>query len=367
MIATRKASHEVIQWAAAEVPHLVSGSADLEPSTLTLIKDGGSVQRDDYSGRNVHYGVREHGMGAIVNGLCLHGLKAFGSTFFNFSDYMKGAMRLASIMHLPAIFVFTHDSIGLGEDGPTHQPVEQLAHLRATPNHYVVRPAGANETALGWRFAIEQTETPGVARLQPPGPAGLEPGRCAGRRDPPRRLRAARVLQGPRARPDPDRQRLGGAPLHRRGRPARGGRSRHARGVDAVHGSLPGAGRRVPRQRAAALRARACVGRGGGNAGLGPLDHRGRRPDRHAQLRGLRPAARAVRALRLHPREHRRDGQASRSRRRERGRDPASDGERAAGGADRRRHQRLAGPDPARPDRVGRAPGGSWRRTRCAA
>ena len=160
MIATRKASMEVIQWAAAEVPHLVSGSADLEPSTLTLIKDGGSVQRDDYSGRNVHYGVREHGMGAIVNGLCLHGLKAFGSTFFNFSDYMKGAMRLASIMHLPAIFVFTHDSIGLGEDGPTHQPVEQLAHLRAVPNHYVVRPAGANETALGWRFAIEQTGTP---------------------------------------------------------------------------------------------------------------------------------------------------------------------------------------------------------------
>ena len=160
MIATRKASMEVIQWAAAEVPHLVSGSADLEPSTLTLIKDGGSVQKDDYSGRNVHYGVREHGMGAIVNGLCLHGLKAFGSTFFNFSDYMKGAMRLASIMHLPAIFVFTHDSIGLGEDGPTHQPVEQLAHLRATPNHYVVRPAGANETALGWRFAIEQTSTP---------------------------------------------------------------------------------------------------------------------------------------------------------------------------------------------------------------
>jgi transketolase len=159
-VATRKASQKVIQWAAAQVPHLVSGSADLEPSTLTLIDDGGSVVKGSYKGRNVHYGVREHGMGAIVNGLCLHGLKAFGSTFFNFSDYMKGAIRLGAIMDLPAIYVFTHDSIGLGEDGPTHQPIEQLAHLRATPNLYMVRPAGANETALAWRFALEQTTAP---------------------------------------------------------------------------------------------------------------------------------------------------------------------------------------------------------------
>jgi transketolase len=159
-IATRKASQTVIQWAAAQVPHLVSGSADLEPSTLTLIDDGGSVSRENYAGRNVHYGVREHGMAAIVNGLCLHGFKAFGSTFFTFSDYMKGAIRLSAIQHLPAIHVFTHDSIGLGEDGPTHQPIEQLAHLRAVPNLYMVRPAGANETALAWRFAIEQTTTP---------------------------------------------------------------------------------------------------------------------------------------------------------------------------------------------------------------
>jgi transketolase len=160
MIATRKASQKVIQWVAAGVPQLVSGSADLEPSTLTEIDDGGSVERGDYSGRNVHYGVREHGMGAIVNGLNLHGLKAFGSTFFNFLDYMKAAVRLAALMRLPSIFVFTHDSIGLGEDGPTHQPIEQLATLRATPNTYAVRPAGGNETALAWRFAIEQTDTP---------------------------------------------------------------------------------------------------------------------------------------------------------------------------------------------------------------
>jgi transketolase len=160
MIATRKASGKVIQWAAAGVPQLVSGSADLEPSTLTLIEDGGSVERGDYAGRNVHYGVREHAMGAVVNGLNLHGLRAFGSTFFNFLDYMKPAVRLAALMRLPSIFVYTHDSIGLGEDGPTHQPIEQLAILRATPNTYAVRPAGGNETALAWRFAIGQAETP---------------------------------------------------------------------------------------------------------------------------------------------------------------------------------------------------------------
>ncbi len=169
MVATRKASQSVIQWAAERVPQLVSGSADLEPSTLTLIDGGGAVEKGDYSGRNVHFGVREHGMGAIVNGLCLHGLKAFGSTFFTFSDYMKGAIRLAALMHLPAIHVFTHDSIGLGEDGPTHQPIEQLAHLRAVPNLYMVRPAGANETALAWRFAIEQTAAPVALALSRQG------------------------------------------------------------------------------------------------------------------------------------------------------------------------------------------------------
>ena len=159
-VATRKASSQVIQWAAGKVPQLISGSADLEPSTLTEIEDGGSVTRDDYSGRNVHYGVREHGMGAIVNGLVLHGFRAFGSTFFNFLDYMKASVRLASIMHIPTVHVYTHDSIGLGEDGPTHQPVEQLATLRAQPNIYCVRPADANETARAWKFALTQTETP---------------------------------------------------------------------------------------------------------------------------------------------------------------------------------------------------------------
>ena len=159
-IATRKASEQVIQWAAGAIPNLVSGSADLEPSTNTEIEDGGSVTRDDYSGRNVHYGVREHAMAAIVNGLTLHGLRAFGSTFFNFLDYNKPSVRLAALMHLSVIQVYTHDSIGLGEDGPTHQPIEQLTHLRATPNVNAVRPADANETALAWKFALEQTDGP---------------------------------------------------------------------------------------------------------------------------------------------------------------------------------------------------------------
>ena len=175
-VATRKASGQVIQWAAKQVPTLVSGSADLEPSTLTLVEEGGSVAPGDFTGRNVHYGVREHAMGAIVNGLVLHGLRAFGSTFFNFLDYMKPAVRLASLMEIPSIFVFTHDSIGLGEDGPTHQPVEQLATLRAQPNMYCVRPADANETALAWRFAIGQQDAPTALVLSRQGLPIWNPG-----------------------------------------------------------------------------------------------------------------------------------------------------------------------------------------------
>ena len=168
-LATRKASSKVIQWAAAKVPELVGGSADLAPSTLTLIDGGGDVRKGSYEGRNLHFGIREHGMGAIVNGLTLHGLRAYGATFLIFSDYMKGAIRLAALMELPSIFVFTHDSIGLGEDGPTHQPIEQLAGLRAIPNMRVVRPAGANETALAWHFALERTGGPTAMALSRQG------------------------------------------------------------------------------------------------------------------------------------------------------------------------------------------------------
>jgi len=160
MTATRKSSNEVLQWAAAQVPELVGGSADLAPSTLTLIDGAGNVEAGQYDGRNMHFGIREHAMGAVVNGLTLHYLRGYGSTFFTFSDYMRGSIRLAALMKLPSIFVFTHDSIGLGEDGPTHQPIEQLAGLRAMPVLRVVRPAGANETALGWHYAIKASDHP---------------------------------------------------------------------------------------------------------------------------------------------------------------------------------------------------------------
>jgi transketolase len=169
MIATRKASNEVIQWAAANVPELIGGSADLAPSTLTLINGAGGVEAGTYGGRNLHFGIREHGMGAIVNGLTLQGFRAYGATFLIFSDYMKGAIRLAALMRIPSIFVYTHDSIGLGEDGPTHQPIEQLATLRATPNLDVVRPAGFNETALAWRHALRQTDRPTALALSRQG------------------------------------------------------------------------------------------------------------------------------------------------------------------------------------------------------
>ncbi len=159
-IATRKASEKSIQWAAARVPYLIGGSADLATSNNTDIADGGDVQNGAYDGRNIRFGVREHGMGTVINGLTLHGFRAFGGTFLTFSDYMRGALRLSALMKLPSIWIYTHDSIGLGEDGPTHQPIEQLAGLRAMPRLNVIRPADANETALGWQFALRNTEAP---------------------------------------------------------------------------------------------------------------------------------------------------------------------------------------------------------------
>jgi transketolase len=169
MTATRKSSHTVLQWAAAKVPELVGGSADLAPSTLTLIEDADNVDHGAFAGRNLHFGIREHAMGAIVNGLTLHYLRGYGSGFLIFSDYMRGSIRLAALMGLPSIFVFTHDSIGLGEDGPTHQPIEQLAGLRAVPGLKVVRPAGANETALAWRYAIASRDHPTLLALSRQG------------------------------------------------------------------------------------------------------------------------------------------------------------------------------------------------------
>src|SRR5690606_20546175 len=137
------------------------GAADLVESTKTYFEGAGTFARR-YAGRNVPFGVREHAMGAIVNGLALHDgiVKPFGSTFLIFSDYMRPALRLSALMGLPVVWVFTHDSVGLGEDGPTHQPIEQLMSLRAIPNLWVIRPADANETAAAWKVALERNDGP---------------------------------------------------------------------------------------------------------------------------------------------------------------------------------------------------------------
>ncbi|MFH1058452.1 MAG: transketolase [Pseudomonadota bacterium] len=155
-VATRAASGQVLNALAPVVQNLVGGSADLAPSTKTVIKGSGDLRGDGPDcGRNVHFGVREHAMGAVVNGMALHGgLIPYGATFFVFSDFMRPALRLAALMDIRSIFVFTHDSLGVGEDGPTHQPVEQLMSLRLMPNLAVVRPADANETAAAWALAL---------------------------------------------------------------------------------------------------------------------------------------------------------------------------------------------------------------------
>ncbi|GLU32049.1 transketolase [Trinickia caryophylli] len=165
--ATRSTAGEVLNAIAARVPWLIGGAADLAPSTKTLLKfeGAGSIARDNPGGRNLHFGVREHAMGAVANGLALSNLRPFAATFLIFSDYMKPPIRLAAIMEVPVVFVFTHDSIGLGEDGPTHQPVEQLASLRGIPGLTVLRPADANEVAEAWRVALSDPRRPAALVL----------------------------------------------------------------------------------------------------------------------------------------------------------------------------------------------------------
>lgn len=159
--ATRAASGSVLNALSKRIRNLLGGSADLAPSNQTLIKDEGDFQAGHFGQRNLRFGVREHGMGGILNGMALHGgLIPYGGTFLIFSDYMRPAIRLAALMDLKVIYVFTHDSIGLGEDGPTHQPVEQLAALRAIPNLTVIRPCDAAETAEAWRFALSHKSGP---------------------------------------------------------------------------------------------------------------------------------------------------------------------------------------------------------------
>ncbi len=160
-IATRTSSGKVLNTIAPYLTTLIGGSADLHPSTDTFLKEFGSFSADNYRARTIHYGIREHAMGAILNGMAIYGgVIPFGATFFIFSDYLRPVIRLASISKIKPIYVFTHDSIGVGEDGPTHQPVEQTASLRAIPKVIVIRPADANESAYAWRYAIEHKGSP---------------------------------------------------------------------------------------------------------------------------------------------------------------------------------------------------------------
>ena len=160
-VATRVASGKVLNAAAIDIPGLIGGSADLNESNMTHIKSSKSFSVDDRKSKNIHFGIREHAMGSVLNGMAIYGgIIPFGATFLIFSDYMRPAIRLAALMKLKVIYVFTHDSIGLGEDGPTHQPIEQIASLRAIPNLVVIRPADANETVEAWKYAINHKGGP---------------------------------------------------------------------------------------------------------------------------------------------------------------------------------------------------------------
>ena len=216
MIATRKASEQVIQWAAEQVPELVGGSADLAPSTLTLIDGGDSVGPGEYAGRNLHFGIREHAMGAIVNGLTLHGFRAYGATFLIFSDYMKASIRLAALMRIP-LDLRVHPRLDRPGRGRPHPPADRAAGracARCRTSTWCARP-GANETALAWRFALEQTETPTAMALSRQGlptwnPAGVPDDAID---------RGAYVLRESYKDPEPDlvliATGLGGAPVQR--------------------------------------------------------------------------------------------------------------------------------------------------------
>src|SRR5579862_3967736 len=166
-VATRESSGKVLNALAQNIPWVIGGSADLATSNKTTLKfeGAGDFEAGSYAGRNLHFGVREHAMGAAVNGLVISGIRAFGATFFNFSDYMKASIRLAALSEIPSVFIYTHDSIGVGEDGPTHQPIEQLASLRAMPNLIVLRPGDANEVVESWKIVAQLKHSPAAMVL----------------------------------------------------------------------------------------------------------------------------------------------------------------------------------------------------------
>ena len=239
-MATRESSGKVLNAIAKNVPWLVGGSADLAGSDRTRLKfDGaGDFQAGSYGGRNLHFGVREHGMAAALNGMAVSKIRPFGGTFFNFSDYMRPSIRLAALMEIPTIFVFTHDSIGLGEDGPTHQPIEQLASLRAMPGLMLMRPGDANEVVEAWKVIMQLKHEPAALVLQPAGRAHLRPHeiwRCVRRRQ--RRVHPGRCSRR-QAGSHPDGHRQRSFAVRQRLRATEDRRHESPRGQHAFVGSL---------------------------------------------------------------------------------------------------------------------------------
>jgi transketolase len=258
-VATRKSSKNVLDAIAARLPELFGGSADLSESNCTDFKGHRPLRRGALDGNYVNYGVREFGMSAALNGIALHGgLIPFGGTFLTFSDYARNAVRMAALMKIGSIFVYTHDSIGLGEDGPTHQSVEHVASLRLIPGVQLWRPADAFETAIAWQAAVERRNGPTLLALSRQNlPPQVHP--CDRRRA--RRLRAVGARAG--AAGADHRHRVGSATGRGRGQAAGRAPAPRARGVHALRGSVPAPGRRLPRSGAAACPAQASGGGGG--------------------------------------------------------------------------------------------------------
>ena len=198
-LATRDSSAKVENAIAKNVPWLMGGSADLAPSTKTLLtfESATGFQPGSYSFRNLHFGIREHAMSAIINGMSLTKVRPFGATFFVFTDYMRGGMRLSAIMGIPVIYILTHDSLGVGEDGPTHQPIEHLAIARATPGLITLRPADANEVIEAWKVVMQLAARARAAGFDAPGAAHARPRAIRSRRRAcARRVRACRKCRG---------------------------------------------------------------------------------------------------------------------------------------------------------------------------
>ncbi len=275
---------------AQNIPWFLGGSADLGPSNKTTLtyEGAGNFQAGNPGGKNLHFGIREHAMAAIVNGLSLSKLRAFGATFFIFSDYARPAIRLSALMELPTIFVFTHDAMGDGEDGPTHQPVEHLASLRAIPGLITLRPGDANEVVEAYRYIMQLRHQPAVLVLSRQPLPTLDRRTYASAAGVARGAYVLADARGRQSRGDPHRfgQRSSVSPCEAHEHAARRGHPL-ARGVDAVLGHLrpPDAG--IPGQRAAARGEGARRGRASLDVRMGTIRRQFRRDHRHEDLRGL--------------------------------------------------------------------------------